>query len=935
MEATREDLLGALKKADEANDKIAMRAIAKRLDKLDKSQQAPEIDPEAMVKSQAKIGPGTFIKEAMKQGVTETPAFLAAVPEALYGKVTGQGDFLPQLGQNFKRNQEAAQGFLQDMGIFDEPKYSEAQLRAADPSGGYLYSGTKALADPLAVAGPLVKGGLATTKAFTAGSPMASVTADALGTLGRTSQASLTSGVAGVTGEMGGQIGQQLGGDVGGLTGALVGGAVAPSITAPISSGVVDATVSATKGAKKAVTGIKSGDASKYSSKVAQNLLKDIAVESKGADNIENIVKEFDKISNIVGAENYPLIVALSDNQTLMAAFQKTLRGASGAKLRAQLDDELVRLKDTLENKSEELFGSRNLDLVNTEVNLDIKNAAAKADEQVVKIEERLAGLGDRFKEAKDADVGSKIQNLINLKATKVRESLSPKYEEVISAAVDAGATLPPKGTEAIYKFVVQNNLRDIFGKTTAVDKQIMSLLKPKKVVKEPSPIIIPGQPPAKAVETTVYPEITFNNVDSLKRRINELQRNNKNNSDVMRKLNQLEEVVDAQRELIPGGFSDQLRAVDKLFYERMGIPFDNKSIKDLNTKGYVEQVAPVLLTKPSATRQFLETVGPEGQNVVKTTVMSKLYETSVKPDGTIDQKALERNIKKYSEVISQVDGFQDELTDIAARNGFDVVSYKAAIDQRNLAQTDLKAAELLKSRPNLAISFKNAATNLDDPAALGKFREQQRLLDADTQKLMDNRLRREVISQALNKGNALEYLTDPNNRAALTEIMGGKYTNQLQAMAKLSDAIKRADPENTTVFNVEGKFDPLFRKLGVSSEQTFSVVRDRIMSIEQKMAVLLSKANAARMRTAEENALMEVFLDPEGLPKLLAAARESKVSSNNPEGIKKFLSKARTIAGTKLVQYSNGALAREVSRQQAQDEDPLKITVTKPLPNQ
>lgn len=925
MEATRDELLQAIKLADDAGDIAAVEEIAGMLDAM-AANEVPAIDPNVMVDSaqrrQEQLTPGKFMKEAAKTGATESIAGLAALAQAGYDKVTGTSDFLPALGQHFVENQNAAQQFLIDAGIFDPAQFSPAEMRQADPTGGYLYTGAKALVDPLALASPLLKAPGAVAKGGSIAGAVAPVATRAI-----------ESSMAGIGGELGGQVGEQFAGPEGALVGALAGGSVMPSVTAPVRSAIGEGVAKGVSKGREIVGASKSeAKAASYSSKAANNLLKDIAAEAGGPEDIDRIIKNYEAISGIVGKKDFPLIVAMADNITLRTKFNEIARGAKGPALRAQMKAEMDKLSTAIQEKSDILFGSRDISFVNMEANIDLKKAADEAAKKAASIEQRIYTISDPLKQASKENVGDAVKKLIDAKSDAVRSSLRPEYQKVINEATEAGAKMPAEGTQAIYDFVVQNKMRDIFGRTTEVDNKVMSILAPKKVTEttKPSPLMI-GQT-AKTTTVSKFNDMSFENVDSLKRLINQLQRENASNSDVMRKLTQFEKVVDNQRELIPGDFNERLRQVDLAFYEQMGIPFDNKAIKQLGAKDYVEKVAPLLLNKPSSAKQFLETVGPDAVPVLKTTILSKLYDSAVNPDGSIKQSALENAIKNNAEFIDLIPGLGDELTDMVARNSDDLIAHKAAIDQVNRAQKDLDAAEILARDPQMEFTFNDVARSLDDPAKLAKFNSNVSKLDKASQNLLNERLQREVVAQALKRPDSLEYLTDPNNTAVLTRIMGTKYVEDLKAFAQLSDMMKKVDLNNVTPFPGQNSLDPAMRKLGVPTAGITSVLRDRIMSGTQKVVVLAAKANVSRIKNAEDIALMEAFLDPDGLSKLAKISREA--STKTDIGVNGVVQRMMNVVKGRLPQYSVSATARELSRQnEEQLSEPMMISVTKPIP--
>lgn len=890
--------------------------VANEMASYIKSFDGPTVDPNTMVESKSRreedMSGLDWLRETAKTGVTEGIAGLSGLAQASVldplSKLTGvelgrsaqtaDMSFMESLSSTFQENQDTAQALLQDYGIFDANKYTEQELRAADPTGGLATSGVRAAADFTSYLGAPLKAGQLGLRA-------------------------IESVLGGAAADIGGRIGGEFSPEAG-MAGSLLAGGAVPTLTAAPRQKVF------TAGSEKASQLLSKVDEIKqarklsaedfemsYAGRTARNLLKSVAEEA-GAENIEQIVKDFDGIKDIVGVEQYPLIVALSENSALRSKFNEVARRSP--ELRAKVRSEMETLVTAIENKSDELFGGRNLSIVGTQVDENLVKEAAKATQTVYDLDNKLAKTAARIEPTSKEALGTQIRNLIDAKSTAVRKSLGPEYQKVINEATQAGAVLPADGTEAIYKFVVANNMRDIFGKTSEIDKKIMGYLKPKTVTKTTPPDPLAIRRTAQEVTEQVYRPISFENVDSLKSEINRLQRTTKDATAQM-KLRQLEDIVNQQRQKIPGDFNARLQAVDKLYYERMGIPFDNNTIKDLSAKKYAEQVAPVLLRNPSAAKQFISTIGPESYPVLRNTVMSKLYESAVDPTGRIKPGVLEANIKKYEEVIDLVPDLRQTLDDISASNSSELRAYNAAVNQVNETEQAVKAAKVLAENPNLEITFKNVAGNLGNPKEYQKFLKQLQMLDPKSKELITNRMRREVIAQAVQKdGGAVKYLTDPNNATVLNAVMGNQYMKDLKAMAKLSDALSKTDVDKINVFPQKGELDEMKQRFGVTAPQTFSVLRDRIMSVTQKVMVLASKSNSSRMEAATDRKLMELFLDPEGLNKLANIARKAEKQNYNVD-VAKHMNDMRRVMSERVVGFNVSALAREESRKKAEEE--------------
>ena len=95
-------------------------------------------------------------------------------------------------------------------------------------------------------------------------------------------------------------------------------------------------------------------------------------------------------------------------------------------------------------------------------------------------------------------------------------------------------------------------------------------------------------------------PELTFTQVDYLKRAINHFESQPLSRTE-QRQLNQLKQVIKEQRETIPGDFNQRLIAADVLYYEKVGIPYSAEGIKQINSRKYADEIYPVLFKNKSS----------------------------------------------------------------------------------------------------------------------------------------------------------------------------------------------------------------------------------------------------------------------------------------------------------------------------------------------
>ena len=851
-----------------------------------------DIDRNVMIQSQQtrldEMSTTDWLRETAKNASTQGLAFSSAVGQKILdvAQVPGLSPSGKGFFEIFEENNATAQQILQDYGIFQPNEYSRAELREADPLAGYGTAAVEATADPMGYLG---------TKVYKA-APMVANTLDNV--------------LSGLASEFGYNVGTDLGGEEVGMVTSLIGGTVGPAVTAP--------------GRDKAISivGQKATDIfshyfkdpggtqfeEKLANKSAVQLLKSV---EKGAE-IDKIISDFEKIRPIVGDDGLPTFVALSENPDMLDQFVKLARTNSDA--RSKLNAELDALLTKMDNHADELFGNRNITPVGQQVNPKVKAEATAAERARVAIDNRLLTLSDGLPRVSSDGLGAQVQGLITAKAEAVRTAMSKEYEALANEARKAGVYLPAKGTAAIYDFVVQNNVRDIFGKTTQVDKDIMSILSPKVTKAEPSKIAIPPgartAPTEAPKPTRTFAPMSFDKLDSLKRAINKQLRETKDPAAVA-KLNQLKTVVDEQRKLLPENWNQRLIDLDTQFYERVGVPINNKAMQDIESREYAEKVAPILLNNVTAAKTFVDTIGADAVPILKSTLLSKLHDVSVR-DGMINTNLLKNNIRKYREIIDLVPGLRDEMGRLAADNATEWNALEAAKDEVARTSKNLKTAEKLTADTDLGLRFSDLARNLDKPDKYEAWTNKIAGLDQASQNLLNDRMRREVLAQATQGANAMEFLTDPNKTPVMSRLFGPDYVEQVQAVGRLNDMLAKMDP-NKIKFNPDkDAMDPLKAKVGVSAPQTFSVLRDRIASPVQKVAILLSKTNEKRVQDAKDRKMLALMLDPDvigQLSRLVDSSGKPKFSAG--ETVQRYFN----IVGQRIVGLGVATGGRESAR--------------------
>lgn len=810
-----------------------------------------------------------YIANQAKLGLTDTAVLGEAILDTFLvqpvkGLVTGTGE-QGGIGERFSRNVQRLQKTAAN--ITGAETGVKPPSTFAEITGG----GARMLSDPIGyVGGGIVK----------AGRPLLDTATAVTGRV-----ASLFG--LGATAETGGIVGEQVEKTVTGEntgTGRAIGSFGAAVAGIP-SAAFIEQTISGTSSIARQFYDkykfVKTDPAAAneaYASGAAKRLLEKIAQQQPGT-KLDDIVTDFNRISNIINKEDVPLMVAMSDNPAVRNQVQRLAK--ENPAFRQRVNTELENLAGAIDNRASLLFGERYVPVTGAE-GINIKPLYARRQA----IDDQIENLSQKFiPTEKQTEIGKAIENLVEARRKTAADEIRPTYQNIIKEATDAKAELPSDQVASIYKFVEENNLRDIFGRNTPIDRQILSKLSPtqEKSVNELG----------KEVVKDVYKPLAFENVDSLKRAINEFQRE-RLTLDESRRINQLETFVNDARKNIPGDFSQRLADVDRVFYEKVGIPFSAQGIKDIDSKRYAEQVAPVIIKNSSSLNQFLGAVGDQGIPIANNAVIADVYSKVIKND-VLDRKALQNYIRQKEAVLDQLPEIKsllkqsvidDSALKIARANIDDAVkvSEKRVADNFVLSVKDSKGVAI----PN----YTEVTDRLfRDPNFYAKITNDLKDLGPATSTAVRNAIRAEIVNKARElPGGGLKFLSDPKNSKVINQMFGKGYQSAVKDLVKLSDAVNTANVDDLSAVITRSELDALAKIVpGLDIPFVTSTFRDRIASLPQKAVRLATRINTAQLKTETDKAISDLLLDPQGLQKLQNTARTLDFKINNPASFKKF----------------------------------------------
>jgi hypothetical protein len=606
-----------------------------------------------------------------------------------------------------------------------------------------------------------------------------------------------------------------------------------------------------------------------YATGAAKRLI-DLIAKSTPSKNLDAIMDEFRRVGQVVGTGDVPLLVAMSDNPIVQTEVSRLVKTNPG--VRQEIDSELTTFLQNVDQKSVDIFGNRYTPVsgvktpLTTQINKNIKLREA--------VDTKLDDLATRFPEPDNVQIGLDTQRLIEVRSKAAKAEMTPVYDAIKEGAKKAGAVLPDTGVRDIHSFVVANNMQDIFGRKTRLDNLITKNFAPQN-----------GE----------YFPTNFDSVISLKEEINRVQRSVKMDDVAKMRLNELEDVVDAARQQIPGNWNQALQNADKAYYERIGIPFGAQGIKDIDAKKYADQVAPQIVKSPETLRQFIKAGGNDGVLIADNAIMSEVYKKVIKNDA-VDPRALSKYIKDKSAVIDQIPGMRQKLEATLLDDSVLKLTRKDLDDKVALAQKQVADNFILSVKDSDGISIPNyselASRLFTDPRFFGKINKDLAMVDKPTSKAVMRNIQAEVLEKARNSTDGgIGFLTSPKNKAVIEKVFGKGYQQEVKDILTMSDALQKADISKVTASIKTGDLDVLGQIVpGLDVPFVASTLRDKISSHFQKAVRLLSRAKTAQLRTDTDNAIKELLMDRDGMRKVLEAKNTMDFKLQNPASIKQVI---------------------------------------------
>lgn len=456
---------------------------------------------------------------------------------------------------------------------------------------------------------------------------------------------------------------------------------------------------------------------------------------------------------------------------------------------------------------------------------------------------------------------GQRVANLVERKERAAYAEVKPLYTEAFNIAKSKNVELPAGSVDDIYNFVAGERASDVFKTFPSIYGKVLQRFKP--VTTEPSPILTAEGAPMRPGGVEFTPA-TIEDLDSLKREINKQLAKTSEPSDI-RLLSELKSRVSGHIDTLDPDFVAAYRQADKAYFQKVGLPFDSATLRAVDRKKFVEQIAPALIGNKSNVSDFLTATGPDGLSVVRSAFLDSFTTSAVKND-VLDPKAAAKWLKKNEGGVSLVPGLREEL-DSATKN------VQTLLDARTRLNADFQrvAGEQILSKEGVSSTQDLVGKMYGDIKFTNEF---MRRYGADKDSV--NATRAFMLDDILRSGDPIGMLNDRNRAAVFNRVFGPTYAQKVQDFATTADRLTK----DITQVSFRGETvpkTPIEQLTGIPLEQIISRIYNPVSGATYAITSLFSKYWAKQASEATEERLKQLLLNPSDAVKVFQAVQPSK----------------------------------------------------------
>jgi len=546
-----------------------------------------------------------------------------------------------------------------------------------------------------------------------------------------------------------------------------------------------------------------------------------------------------------------PISSLLADNPVINNFIQSL--SAKDPVFRAQYGNQFEQAKQALTANQIRLFGDPSKVSVNVSP-LDLAKTQARRTRT---IDEQIA---DTYKDATlDPNAfGQRVSTLVAAKEDAAYKLVKPLYTEAFDIAKQKNVELPANSVDDIFNFVAGEQASDIFKTFPSIYNRVRAKFRPSEVA--PSPILTAeGKPMTEG--GIKFSAATVEDLDSLKREINKQLRKTSEPADI-RLLSELKARVGGHIDNLDPDFVQAYRNADASYFQKVGLPFNSETLKAVDRKKFVEQIAPAIIGNKSNVDDFIKATGEDGIRVARDAFYDSFSRAALKND-VLDPKAANKWLAKNQGGMSLVPGLEDELRTasnnvtalIAERNRLDAAFKKVAGDQI-VSSGGFKSPQELVSKMYGDVNFTN------------KFMQQY-----GANKDAVNAARSFMLDDIVRAGDPIATLNDRTKSAVFNRVFGPTYAQKVQDFALVSERLNK-DLTNVPFKGETVPKTPIEQLTGIPPEQIISRIYNPVSGPVYAITSLMSKFWARKASDMTEEKLKALLLNPIDAVKVFQAVQ-------------------------------------------------------------
>lgn len=550
---------------------------------------------------------------------------------------------------------------------------------------------------------------------------------------------------------------------------------------------------------------------------------------------------------------NMPVSALLADNPVIDDIIRNL--ASRDPVFRAQYGAQYEAAKAALAQNRIRLFG----DPSKVSVNLAPPDLSKVQARRVRSLDEQIA---DAYKsQSIDPNVfGQQVSKLVDKKAAAAYAEVKPLYGEAFDIAKTKNVELPAASVDDIYNFVAGERASDVFKTFPSIYGKVQSKFRPTTT--EPSAILTAEGAPMTPGGRE-FSAATIEDLDSLKREINRQLSKTNEPSDI-RLLTELKQRVGGHIDNLDPDFVTAYRNADKAYLQKIGLPFDTATLKNVDRKKFVEQIAPAIIGNKSNVSEFINATGPEGAQLARQAFLDSFTNAAVKND-VLDPKAAAKWLKKNDGGVSLIPGLRDDLQ--GATKDVQVLletRRKLDADFQRVAGEQILSAQGMGSANDLVNKMYGDLNFTNKFMSKSGYGENKDAVNAARAFMLDDILR---------STDSVALLNDRNKAAVFNRVFGPTYAQKVKEFAAVSDRLTR----DVTNVPFRGETVPKtgFEMMtGLPPEQVLSRIYNPVSGITYAVTSLMSKFWAKKASEATEARMKQLLLNPSDAVKVFQAVQ-------------------------------------------------------------